>query len=141
MTGLARESGVNSSGAISNGETRIRCSKLVSEESQEELSKRRQLPVADCGVQPEGTYQCAAKDSNSDDTKTAEFGQNDDITDRKHATDIFIYPLSSIYVYMKSETGWAPYVCEYCDYKTTVDIMFVDHMNLHHIYSDSDDSE
>ena len=44
-------------------------------------------------------------------------------------------------MYMKSETGWAPYVCEYCDYKTTVDIMFMDHINLHHIYSDSDDND
>ena len=93
------------------------------------MSKRRQLPVDTrggdqsediTGIQPERTYSCTTTDSDSDNTETTELGGNDDITDRKHVTEYFIHPVTSMFVYMKSDSGGAPYVCKDCGYKTTV---------------------
>ena len=122
----------------------------TSKELSGDTSKRRQLPVDTrgsdqnkdiCGIQPDSNYECTTDDSDRDDTETAELGYNDDITDRKRVTEYFIHPATSIFVYMKSESGGAPYVCEDCDYKTTVNYMFLDHMNLHYTYSDSDSDD
>ena len=88
------------------------------------------------GIQPDSSSDC----SDSDDTETTKLGHNNDITDRKHVAECFIHPVTSAFVY-KSATGGAPYLCEDCDYKTTVNYMFLDHMNLHYIYSNSDNSE
>ena len=100
-------------------------------------SKRRQLPIATRGSdQSEDIH-----DSDSDDSEKAELGHNDDITNKKNVTEYFIHPVTSMFVYVKSATGGAPYVCEDCDYKTTVNYMFLDHMNLHYDYSDSDSDD
>ena len=151
----------------SSGETSIHSSVASSRElPEEDISKRRQLPVDTCererrgdtngllstpAIQPGSIYACDTDHPYSDDsssntftpaeTETPELGHNDDITDRKHVMEYFIHPVTSMYVYMKSESGGAPYVCEDCDYKATVNYMFLDHMNLHYNYSDSDDSE
>lgn len=93
------------------------------------MHKRRQLPVDMIGsdqsediadIQPDSTCGCATDDSNSDHTETEEWGHNDDIIDREHATETFIHPVISMFVYMKSDSGGAPYVCKDCGYKTTV---------------------
>ena len=45
--------------------------------------------------------------------------------------EYFIHPVTGMFVYMKSESGGAPYVCEDCDYKTTVECLFQGHMTRH----------
>ena len=64
---------------------------------------------------------------------------DDDITDNRSDTDVYVHPLSDIYVYMTTSEGRAPFFCVDCDFKTTVHVIFLDHMNLH--YSNSDDSK
>ena len=143
MAGHHRDGEVKSTETVNSEET-----VLASKQLQDgDMSKRRQLPLG-CsrsdlsqdipGVQPGSTYECATDDSDSGDPETAELGHDDDITGRKHVTEYFIHPVTSMFVYMRSETGGAPYLCEDCDYKTTVNYMFLDHMNLHYTYSDSD---
>ena len=104
-----------------------------------DMSKRRQLPVdIKGGDQGKGVHDSTSDNSVPAEAETAELCHNDDITDRKHVTEYFIHPVTSMFVYMKSESGGSPYVCEDCDYKTTVNYLFLDHMNLHYTYSDSD---
>ena len=155
---------MNPDRTVSSGETVIRCSVATSKELQDEdMSKRRQLPVDTCeserrvdtngllskpAIQPDSTYGRNTDHSYSDDsthdnstsaeTETAELGHNDDITNRKQVTEYFVHPVTSIFICMKSAMGGAPYVC---DYKTTVNYMLLDHMSLHYTSSDSDDSE
>ena len=152
----------------SSGETaNRRCVSTSKEPLEGDIPKERQLPMETSetsgsqntkglstppAIQADSTYKRDTGHSYSDnsthdnsiaaETETTELGHNDDIMNRKQRlSETFIHPVTSVFVYMKSATGGAPYVCEDCDYKTTVNYMFLDHMNLHYTYSDSDDSE
>ena len=87
-----------------------------------EMSKRRQLPIDTSDHTYGCTYEYPPDDSDRDG---AELCHNDS----KQQTETFLHPVTGMFVYMKSERGGAPYVCEYCDYKTTVTLVFLDHMN------------
>ena len=52
-------------------------------------------------------------------------GRNDRIM------EYFVHSLTSIYVYMTLESGGAPFLCQHCDYKTTVECLFQSHMSGH----------
>ena len=134
---------MNPDGTVSSGETVTHRSVATSKDLPDgNTSKRRQLPVNTNDHTYDSTYEdYASNNSLLVETEDTELGHNDDITDRKNVTEYFIHPVTSMFVYMKSATGGAPYVCEDCDYKTTVNYIFLDHMSLHYNYSDSDDSE
>ena len=42
----------------------------------------------------------------------------------------YIHPLTSIYAYMTSAAGGDPFICADCDYKTTINKLFLDHRNF-----------
>ena len=61
-------------------------------------------------------------ESHDDDTDT---DRNDRIM------EYFIHPVTSIFIYMKSASGGAPFLCPHCDYKTTVECLFQGHVTRH----------
>ena len=70
--------------------------------------------------------------SSSDDV--AEHGMTescDDTAGNDRVMETFIYPTASIYVYMTSTSGGAPFLCPDCDFKTTVECLFQSHMSRH----------
>ena len=55
----------------------------------------------------------------------------DNVVDYVPERELNTRALSNVYVYMKSATGGAPYVCKDCDNKTTVGYMFLGHRQTH----------
>ena len=73
--------------------------------------------------------------SSSDDVAEdgmTESGDDDAENDRNdRIAETFIHPPTSIFVYMTSASGGAPFFCADCDYKTTVECLFQGHVTHH----------
>ena len=56
-----------------------------------------------------------------------------DVVDYVHKPRVYYkHPVTSIYVCMTSATGGDPFICPDCDYKTTINELFLDHRELDH---------